>query len=138
MTINKRKLRTFWDWKFKQKVEIMMIGIYCTFYLRILPDMNILQQFSWGHNWSPKFSSNMPKIVCSSSLIPYENYRELLGSVFFSVNSYEFLIENKNITFYGYKPKKQHWASSKFYWFFWKICRGTGLTSTYRISKAQR
>ena len=46
MKINKRKLRTFCDWEFKQKVQITMIGIYCTFYLRILPDMYILQQFS--------------------------------------------------------------------------------------------
>ena len=25
--------------------------------------------------------------------------------------------------------EKQHWASSKFYWFIWKKCRSTGWTS---------
>ena len=37
-------------------------------------------------------------------------------------------MDNKKITFCGCKPvQKQHWASSKFYWFLWKKVRARRL-----------
>ena len=51
------------------------------------------------------------------------------------------MMENKNIlrTFCGCKPsKKQHWNSSKFYWFgYYKKLGGSGLTPRHRISKVK-
>ena len=51
------------------------------------------------------------------------------------------MMENKNILriFCGCKPsKKQHWNSSKFYWFgYYKKLGGSGLTPRHRISKVK-
>ena len=60
-----------------------------------------------GHNRTPKISCNMKRISYSNSFTPIKNQRELLTSVVFAINRYQYFTENKNITFCGCKPSQK-------------------------------